>query len=80
VVVAAVEGVSDNDISTNSGLLAGEFWPALQFKSKSLVVRTHALHSSPAFTVTFGNVATYSNILLLTPVSKSNSTVEVLIS
>src|SRR5215216_2584543 len=49
-----------NDKSTNSGLEAGELFPVLHINSKSLVVITHALYSAPAFTVTFGNVATYS--------------------
>jgi hypothetical protein len=54
--------VAFNDISINSGLAAGEFWPVLQINSKPLVVTTQALYSFPAFTVTFGNVATYSII------------------
>src|SRR5215210_684196 len=54
-------------MSTNSGLWAGELLPAVHIGSKSLVVITHALYSSPAFTVTFGNVATYSTRWLLPP-------------
>jgi hypothetical protein len=34
--------------------------PDLHISSKSLTVATHALYSSPEFTVRFGNVATYS--------------------
>src|SRR5215207_2502842 len=52
--------VSFKDKSTNSGLAAGELLPDLHISSKSLTVATHALYSSPEFTVTFGNVATYS--------------------
>src|SRR5215210_6084867 len=54
-------------MSTNSGLWAGELLPAVHIGSRSLVVNTHALYSSPAFTVTFGNVATYSTRWLLLP-------------
>src|SRR5215203_1868244 len=52
--------VAFKDKSTNSGLAAGELFPDLHISSKSLTVATHALYSSPEFTVTFGNVATYS--------------------
>src|SRR5919106_4556927 len=52
--------VAFNDKSTNSGLAAGELLPDLHVSSKSLTVATHALYSSPEFTVRFGNVATYS--------------------
>ena len=51
-----------NDISTNSGLAAGELFPVVHVKSKLLVVITHALYYAPTFTVTFGKVATYSII------------------
>jgi len=56
----STSSIAFNDRSTNSGLCAGELLPAVHIGSKSLVVNTHALYSSPAFTVTFGNVATYS--------------------
>lgn len=49
-----------NDISTNSGLVAGELFPVVHVNSKPMVVITHALYSAPVFTVTFGDVATYS--------------------
>ena len=44
------------------GLGAGELFPVAQVKSKLLVVIIHVLYSVLAFTVTFGNVATYSII------------------
>jgi hypothetical protein len=37
--------------STNSGLRAGELFPVLHIGSKSVVVKTHALYSAPAFWV-----------------------------
>jgi hypothetical protein len=54
--------VAFNDISTNSGLAAGELFPVVHVNSKPVVVITHALYSAPVLTVTFGNVATYSII------------------
>jgi hypothetical protein len=36
-----------NDISTNSGLAAGELFPVVHVKSKLLVVVTHALYYAP---------------------------------
>jgi hypothetical protein len=62
VTVSSAPPVAFNDISTNSGLAAGELFPVVHVKSKLLVVIIHALYSAPAFTVTFGNVATYSII------------------
>lgn len=39
-----------------------ELLPILQISSRFLTGNTHALYYSPAFTVTFGNIATYSLI------------------
>jgi CheY-like chemotaxis protein len=44
----------------NSGLKAGELVPVSQIKFESLIVKTHALYTSPLLTVILGNVATYS--------------------
>jgi hypothetical protein len=46
----------------NSGLKARELFPVSQIKFESLISNAHTLYSSPALTVEFGNVATYSII------------------
>src|SRR5215510_3284241 len=50
------------DISTNSGLLAGELEPSSQYWCIEFKVKTHALYVSPGFTTTFGNAATNSTV------------------
>jgi hypothetical protein len=62
IVTCSIPPVAFSDKSTNSGLEAGELFPILHVNSRSLTGNTHALYSSPASTVTFGKVATYSII------------------
>src|ERR687898_1025192 len=63
--------VAFNDRSTNSGLAAGELFPVVHMGSRVLTGNTHASYCPPAFTVTFGNVATYS--IIPTPAAVSES-------
>ena len=58
----SISPVAFSDKSTNSGLEAGELFPVVHIISRTLTGNTHALYSSPASTVTFGKVATYSII------------------
>jgi hypothetical protein len=48
--------VAFNEISTYSGLRAGDLLPIVQMGSRVLTGSTHALDSSPAVTVTLGKV------------------------
>src|ERR671910_1124081 len=63
--------VAFNDRSANSGLAAGELFPVVHMGSRVLTGNTHASYCPPAFTVTFGNVATYS--IIPTPAAVSES-------
>src|SRR5918993_977342 len=65
--------VAFNDRSANSGLAAGELFPVVHMGSSVLTGNTHASYCPPAFTVTFGNVATYSIIPPPTAVSESRN-------